>query len=130
MNWLIIYDFDGVIADSEVLANGVLAQFITELGVPTTLENSYRLYMGKRFNEVMAAIETWLGHPVHRILVPAPIAWPYASTYSNCTTTSPGLQRVGRYSGQTASRHLPSCCGAYAMRNRRTALSSRIVRPG
>ena len=32
----IIFDFDGVIADSEVLANTVLAEFVTELGVPTT----------------------------------------------------------------------------------------------
>jgi len=61
MTRLIIYDFDGVIADSEVLANAVLAEFVTELGVPTTLEVSYTLYMGKRFNEVMAAVETSLG---------------------------------------------------------------------
>src|SRR5262245_14418265 len=46
MTQLIIYDFDGVIADSEVLANAVLAQFVTELGVHTTLEGFYRLYMG------------------------------------------------------------------------------------
>ena len=61
---LIIYDFDGVIADSEVLANAVLAQFVTELGVPTTLEDAYRLYMGKRFDEVMVAVETSLGRPL------------------------------------------------------------------
>jgi len=36
----IIFDFDGVIADSEVLANAVLAEFVTELGVPTTVEDS------------------------------------------------------------------------------------------
>ena len=53
----IIFDFDGVIADSEVLANAVLAEFVTELGVPTTVEDSYRDYMGKRFHEVVAAIE-------------------------------------------------------------------------
>lgn len=58
---LIIYDFDGVIADSEVVANTVLAEFVTELGTPTTLEDSYRLYMGKRFNEVVAAVEASLG---------------------------------------------------------------------
>jgi beta-phosphoglucomutase-like phosphatase (HAD superfamily) len=54
---LIIYDFDGVIAESEVLANTVLAEIVTELGVPTSLEDSYRLYMGKRFTEVICAIE-------------------------------------------------------------------------
>ena len=34
---LLIYDFDGVIADSEALANTVLAEVVSELGVPTTL---------------------------------------------------------------------------------------------
>lgn len=64
MGALIIYDFDGVIADSEVLANTVLAEIVTELGVPTTLEESYRLYMGKRFVDVIAAIETSVGRPL------------------------------------------------------------------
>ena len=40
MERLIVFDFDGVIADSEILANTVLAEFITELGVPTTVEDS------------------------------------------------------------------------------------------
>ncbi len=57
----IIFDFDGVIADSEVLSNTVLAEIVTELGVPTTVEDSYRDYMGKRFLEVIAAIETAVG---------------------------------------------------------------------
>lgn len=43
----IIYDFDGVIGDSEVLANEVLAGMVSELGHPTTLQDSYRTYMGK-----------------------------------------------------------------------------------
>jgi len=60
----IIFDFDGVIADSEVLANEVLAEFVTELGVPTTVEDSYRNYMGKRFHEVVAAIEKGVGRGV------------------------------------------------------------------
>jgi HAD superfamily hydrolase (TIGR01509 family) len=61
---LIIYDFDGVIADSEVLANAVLADMVTELGRPTTLEDSYHLYMGKRFSEVIAAVEASVGTPL------------------------------------------------------------------
>jgi HAD superfamily hydrolase (TIGR01509 family) len=56
-----IFDFDGVIADSEVLSNTVLAEIVSELGVPTTLEDCYRDYMGKRFHEVIAAIETTVG---------------------------------------------------------------------
>lgn len=58
---LIILDFDGVIADSEVLANEVLAEAMTELGVPTTLHDAYRLFVGKRFAEVMATVEANIG---------------------------------------------------------------------
>lgn len=64
MNATIIFDFDGVIADSEYLANILLAKIITELGIPTTQEDCYRLYMGKRFEEIIDAIETSIGHPV------------------------------------------------------------------
>ena len=60
----IIFDFDGVIADSEVLANAVLAELVTDLGVPTTIEDSYRDYMGKRFHEMVAAIEKAVGRTI------------------------------------------------------------------
>jgi HAD superfamily hydrolase (TIGR01509 family) len=63
-DWLIIYDFDGVIAESEVLANTVLAEIVSELGVPTTVEDSYRLYMGRRFADVIAAVEASVGRPL------------------------------------------------------------------
>lgn len=61
---LLIFDFDGVVADSEVLANAELAQAVTELGLPTTLADSYRLYMGKRFSDVLVAVEAAIGRPV------------------------------------------------------------------
>jgi beta-phosphoglucomutase-like phosphatase (HAD superfamily) len=44
----LIFDFDGVIADSEVLANTVLAEFLSRLGFPTTLDDALERYMGKR----------------------------------------------------------------------------------
>ena len=53
---LIVFDFDGVIADSEILANTVLAELVTELGTPMTLEMSLATFMGKRAEEVLAAI--------------------------------------------------------------------------
>jgi HAD superfamily hydrolase (TIGR01509 family) len=61
---LIIFDFDGVIADSEMLSKTVIAEILTELGVPTTPKDSLRLYMGKRFHEVIAALEAAVGHPL------------------------------------------------------------------
>jgi len=51
----IIFDFDGVLADSEALANRVLANLLTACGAPTTLEQSYAAYMGKRLPEIVAA---------------------------------------------------------------------------
>ncbi|MBP1296772.1 HAD hydrolase-like protein [Bradyrhizobium elkanii] len=61
MTKALIFDFDGVVADSEVLANTVLAEIVTELGVPTTVEDSYRCYLGKRFNEIVLEIEKTVG---------------------------------------------------------------------
>jgi HAD superfamily hydrolase (TIGR01509 family) len=60
---LIIFDFDGVVADSEVLANQALADFITELGKPTTMEDCFRTFMGKRHEDMLAAVDVWLGYP-------------------------------------------------------------------
>jgi HAD superfamily hydrolase (TIGR01509 family) len=60
----IIYDFDGVIADSELLANLVLAEAVTSLGLPTTLDDSIARYMGKRWAEIETAIATGTGRPV------------------------------------------------------------------
>src|SRR5436190_13420386 len=58
---LIVFDFDGVIADSEVLANAVLAEFVTELGVPMSVDDSLRTFMGKRLADVMDSIGAMTG---------------------------------------------------------------------
>jgi HAD superfamily hydrolase (TIGR01509 family) len=57
----IIFDFDGVLADSEVLSNTVIAEIVTELGVPTSVDDAYRSFMGKRLSEVIEAIEAVTG---------------------------------------------------------------------
>ena len=49
----VILDFDGVIADSEVLANRILAEVLTENGFPTTAEDSIRHYMGLRWEDTL-----------------------------------------------------------------------------
>jgi HAD superfamily hydrolase (TIGR01509 family) len=57
----IIFDFDGVLADSEVLSNTVIAEIVTELGKPTTVDDAYRTFMGKRLSEVIETIEAVTG---------------------------------------------------------------------
>ncbi|MFE1954527.1 HAD family hydrolase [Streptomyces sp. NPDC059524] len=49
---LVIFDNDGVLVDSEVLSNTLLAGYLTELGHPTTLEESIRDYMGAAMHRV------------------------------------------------------------------------------
>lgn len=61
---LIIFDFDGVIADSEPLASAVLADIISELGHPITTNDVIRLFTGFRSQEVYAAIETMIDRPL------------------------------------------------------------------
>jgi HAD superfamily hydrolase (TIGR01549 family) len=60
----LVFDFDGVIADSEALANMVLAEAVTELGRETTLQDALNRYMGKRWPEVVALIESDIGEPL------------------------------------------------------------------
>ena len=64
MKKLIVFDFDGVIADSETLANTVLAEIATELGTPMTLDAAMRTFMGKRSDEVITALAAATGRPV------------------------------------------------------------------
>ena len=65
MPGLLIFDFDGVVADSETMANTLLADSITTgLGKPTTLDDSIRLFMGKRWEDCRQAIVEWVGAPL------------------------------------------------------------------
>jgi HAD superfamily hydrolase (TIGR01509 family) len=43
------------------MSNSVLAEVVSELGVPTTVHDAYRTFMGKRLNEVIEAIELVIG---------------------------------------------------------------------
>jgi beta-phosphoglucomutase-like phosphatase (HAD superfamily) len=43
---LVIFDNDGVLVDSEPISNRILAGYLTELGHPTSYEDSLRDYMG------------------------------------------------------------------------------------
>lgn len=61
---LLIFDCDGVLVDSEVIAFDVLAQMLTELGLPMSFAESRRRFMGRRTGDVLAEIEKELGHPI------------------------------------------------------------------
>ena len=65
----IIFDFDGVIADSEPLSNRALAQCLTDHGFPTTTEQSIERYTGMRMADTVIAIQNHHGKPVPTELV-------------------------------------------------------------
>src|SRR5881392_2712419 len=49
---LVIFDNDGVLVDSEPISNRILADYLTELGHPTSYEDSLRDYMGAAVHRV------------------------------------------------------------------------------
>jgi HAD superfamily hydrolase (TIGR01509 family) len=58
---LVIFDNDGVLVDSEPISNRVMAQVITEAGLPTTVEDSMRQFMGRRWEDSLEEVEERLG---------------------------------------------------------------------
>jgi HAD superfamily hydrolase (TIGR01509 family) len=61
---LVIFDCDGVLVDSEVISNTVLAQQLTAHGLRTTLAEARRCYQGLLLSDVALAAEAQLGRPL------------------------------------------------------------------
>jgi HAD superfamily hydrolase (TIGR01509 family) len=61
---LVIFDCDGVLVDSEALANRVLAEQLTALGLPMTLEDSVREFMGRSREHLERRAAELLGRPL------------------------------------------------------------------
>ena len=60
---LIIFDFDGVIADSETLANQILADRLTGIGCATTLEDAFEHYLGRSWADCVTRFEALWRRP-------------------------------------------------------------------
>src|SRR5689334_4453848 len=54
---LLIFDFDGVVADTEIVSNTVLAEALTEIGLATSLEDALRTYLGRNWRDCAELIE-------------------------------------------------------------------------
>ncbi|MFM9369154.1 HAD family hydrolase [Streptomyces sp. Da 82-17] len=61
---LVIFDNDGVLVDSEPIANAILASYLTELGHPTTYQESLRDYMGAAMHRVHDLVAERGGKPL------------------------------------------------------------------
>lgn len=60
----LILDFDGVLVDSEHVGNRLLAELLTELGHPTSVEDCYDHYVGLAGREFFEAVERRVGQPL------------------------------------------------------------------
>jgi HAD superfamily hydrolase (TIGR01509 family) len=60
----ILFDFDGVLLESEYAGNAQIAEFLTAAGHPTTPEDSMANFMGLNGADFLAAIERWIGRAI------------------------------------------------------------------
>lgn len=60
----VIFDNDGVLVDTESTANTVLAGLLTSYGIPTTVDDSFELYLGTSLPYVRSVAEGKLGRPI------------------------------------------------------------------
>lgn len=61
---LLIFDCDGVLVDSELIAHAAMAELMTALGRPMTLQEALKVFAGKRLRETLATAEAVLGAPI------------------------------------------------------------------
>ena len=61
---LVIFDNDGVLVDSEPISNRHLAAYLTELGHPTSYEDSIRDYMGSAMHRIHDLVLERSGRPL------------------------------------------------------------------
>ena len=60
----LLFDFDGVLVDSEYAGNRHLAEWLTAAGFPITPDESMARFMGLAGKDFLVAIERWIGSPV------------------------------------------------------------------
>jgi HAD superfamily hydrolase (TIGR01509 family) len=63
MHELVIFDCDGVLVDSEVISNEVLARMLTREGLPTTLAEARQACQGLLLTDVRDRAQAKLGRP-------------------------------------------------------------------
>jgi len=60
----LLFDFDGVLIESEYAGNRQIAEWLTGAGHPTSAEDSMANFMGLAGADFRAAIERWIGGPL------------------------------------------------------------------
>jgi HAD superfamily hydrolase (TIGR01509 family) len=61
---LLIFDCDGVLVDSELLAHAALAELMSALGHPMTTREALQMFTGLRLHDLLASAEALLSFPI------------------------------------------------------------------
>ncbi|QNE32620.1 HAD family phosphatase [Sphingomonas sp. NBWT7] len=95
----LLFDFDGVLIESEYLGNKHIADFLTANGRPTTTEESMANFMGYSGRDFVTRLEAWIGGPL-------PQQWNTERLAENERVLAEGIEEVA---GATAFvRSLPA----------------------
>jgi len=84
----IIFDFDGVLIESEYVGNKQIADYLTTIGHPTSVEESMNHFMGLSGAAFLGAIERWIGRPL-------PDDFHSARADEDARVLAEGLEEVG-----------------------------------
>ena len=107
---VLIFDFDGVVADSETVSNQSLADYLTAIGHPTTLDEAMHMFMGRHYADMVLAVERYIGKPM-----PADY-----ETFHRERVRVSMRQEVGPVSGVSAfldaHKHLAKCVASSSSR--------------
>ncbi|HYM44767.1 MAG TPA: hypothetical protein VES65_01215 [Solirubrobacteraceae bacterium] len=95
MHEFVIFDCDGVLVDSEVISNEVLAGMLIREGLPTTLTEARRDYQGLLLSDILPRAQARLG----RSLPPGWLAGCERSATRQTATSAPFAPPAPRSSG-------------------------------
>jgi beta-phosphoglucomutase-like phosphatase (HAD superfamily) len=84
----LIFDFDGVLIESEYVGNKQIADYLTAIGHPTSVEDSMNHFMGLSGDAFLGAIERWIGRPL-------PDDFYSARAEEDARVLAEGLEEVG-----------------------------------
>jgi len=84
----LIFDFDGVLLESEWAGNKQIADYLTGIGHPTSVEESMNNFMGLAGLDFVGAIERWIARPL-------PADFHGARAEEDARVLAEGLEEVG-----------------------------------
>src|SRR5436190_23816444 len=87
MSFLVIFDCDGVLVDSEPIAARLTAEAVSELGWPMSAELAKAEFLGDTFSNIIRRVEEKLGRSV-------PADWPARSQANLLATLEQELRPV------------------------------------